>query len=724
MTETGLETLTGSIERITFHSEESGYCILKVNAKEHRDIITVVGNAANISAGEQLECEGSWFNDSKYGLQFKATKLTVLYPTTLKGMEKYLGSGMVKGIGPHFAKKLVKAFGDQVFNVIENEPERLRDLPGMGEKRTEQLLDAWYEQQSIREIMVFLQSYGLGTARAVRIYKTYGDDAIDKVTENPYRLAMDVRGIGFKVADSLALELGIESDSLIRAQAGVKQALQDICNQGHCFAEDSELIESAHELLDIPRCIIEEAIESEKQERHIVEEIIDECVCFYPIALYMAETKSAEHVKRLLSGREPWDAIELGAAIAWSEGETGLELAQSQRHALDRALQSKVSIITGGPGVGKTTLINGFLKIIEAMGMKIALCAPTGRAAKRLKETTGIEAKTIHRLLEVDPATSGFKHNGGNPLPCDVVIVDEASMMDILLFNHLLKAIPDHAGVVFVGDIDQLPSVGPGSVLADLINSNAITTVHLTEIFRQEEGSHIISTAHRINQGLAPLPENSGAVDFVTLHCDTPEKIHETLVDLVSNQIPRNEQCNPMRDIQVLSPMNKGGLGCRSLNIELQKKLNPHSGPKISRFGYTYSVGDRVIQTTNNYDKDVFNGDIGFIEGIDLEASEIQIRFDQEIKLYEPSDLDEISLAYAITIHKSQGSEFPIVVIPLAMQHYMLLARKLLYTGVTRGKQLVVLVGEKKAIEKAVKNNKEAHRKTHLAERVRLLVGR
>jgi len=712
------ERLQASIERVTFHSEETGFCVLKVKVKNQGKLITVLGNTPKIAAGEQIECEGDWFNDSKYGLQFKASKLMVVYPTTAKGMEKYLASGMVKGIGPHFAKKLVKAFGDQTFEVIENEPERLRDLPGIGAKRTEKLLEAWYEQKAIRDIMVFLQSHGLGTARAVRIYKTYGDDAIAKVKENPYQLSHDIRGIGFKVADTLAVELGIERESLIRAKAGINHALEEICRQGHCAAEKSELLKSSHKLLDIPLSTIEEALESEIEDRSIVQDTIEEESCLYPASLYAAEVQAAKHIKRLNEGDPPWGDMDLDMAIPWVEGETGLDMPHSQRQAMGTVLQSKVSIITGGPGVGKTTLINAYLKIVKKMDMSVALCAPTGRAAKRLKEATGITAKTIHRLLEFDPSTHGFKHNEGNALPIDVLVVDEASMMDIRLFNHLLVATPTHAAVVFVGDVDQLPSVGPGSVLSDLIKSRVVPTVSLIEVFRQQRGSQIIVNAHKINEGWTLSDKNDPESDFVTIHADTPERIHEIVVDLVSNRIPGRYECDPMRDIQVLSPMNKGGLGCVSLNIALQKQLNPHSGDTVTRFGYTYSAGDRVIQTTNNYDKEVFNGDIGIVESINLEEGSVHIRFDGELKEYDINELDEINLAYAITIHKSQGSEFPIVVIPLATQHYCLLARNLLYTGVTRGKQLVILVGQKKAISMAVRNNKASFRRTNLSMRL------
>lgn len=712
-----LERLQGAIERITFHSEESGFCILRTKVKGHRDLVTVQGNAACISVGDYIECQGQWINDKKYGLQFKATHLKTILPTTLEGIEKYLGSGMVKGIGPHYAKKLVAAFGEAVFDVIEQTPERLMALEGIGQKRKEGIIAAWAEQKAIRHIMVFLQSHGIGTARAVRIYKTYGDQAIDLVRENPYRLALDIRGIGFKTADVLAQKLGIAKDSVIRAQAGVRHVVQEQCDHGHCAVERKQLIKASHELLEIPSSILEEAIEHEVAEKNLAIDEIEEQICVYPIALYRAETNAADQLKKLL-GIPPWGKIDVTQAIPWLEEKTGLTLAASQQAALENVLKSKVSIITGGPGVGKTTLVKSLLMMLRAKRLEIALCAPTGRAAKRLTETTGLTAKTIHRLLDFDPQSYGFKHNQDNPLPLDVLIIDESSMLDIMLLNHLLKAIPLHAAVIFVGDIDQLPSVGAGAVLSDLIQSGIITTVRLTEIFRQAAHSKIIVNAHRVNQGLMPVTHDDKSNDFFMIYAETPEEIQALLMDVVTRRLPEHYHCNASRDIQVLCPMNRGGLGSHSINAELQKVLNGFSEPKITRYGTTFAPGDKVIQMTNNYNKEVFNGDIGFIESVNIEDGVIKISFDRVIKEYEAHELDELSLAYAISIHKSQGSEFPIVVIPLATQHFALLARNLLYTGITRGKELVILIGQKKAIGMAVKNNKEAHRLTKLAQRL------
>jgi exodeoxyribonuclease V alpha subunit len=713
-----VERLHGSIERVTFHSETTGFCVLRTKVRGHRDVVTVIGSAPSITAGEFIECRGVWINDHKHGLQFKAEQLKTIQPTTLEGIEKYLGSGMVKGIGPHFAKKLVHAFGEAVFDVIEASPNRLLELEGIGPKRKERVLSAWAEQKAIRNIMVFLHGHGVGTARAVRIYKTYGDKAVELVEANPYRLARDIHGIGFKTADNLAEKLGIEKDSLMRAQAGVCHVLQELCDNGHCAAVRTKLIEASVALLEISDSIIEQALEEELRDTQLVEDKIDDVPCIYPISLYTAETKSAAALKRLNTGVPPWGMIDASKVIPWVETRTALKLSDSQRLAIETVLQSKLAIMTGGPGVGKTTIVKSLLGIIEAKALRIGLCAPTGRAAKRLTETTRMEAKTIHRLLDFDMKTYGFKYNQNNLLPFDVLVIDEASMIDVVLLNHLLKAIALDTAVIFVGDIDQLPSVGSGAVLSDLIASGVIATVRLTEIFRQAEHSHIIVNAHRVNEGRMPIPHDSPKSDFFTLYTDTPEAIHDKLIEVVTRRLPKRYGYDPIRDIQVLTPMNRGGLGSRSLNAALQACLNGHASPKIERFGSVYAPGDKVIQMTNNYDKDVYNGDIGFIESIDLEEGVLQIRFDQSLKTYAVSELDELSLAYAISIHKSQGSEFPVVVMPLATQHFTLLARNLLYTGITRGKHRVVLIGQKKAIGMAVHNDKEAHRLTKLAERL------
>ena len=714
---TTLELINGSVERVTFHSEASGFCVLRTRVKGHRDLVTIVGSAASITAGEYVECQGTWVNNKTHGLQFSAKVLKVVPPTTLEGIEKYLGSGMVKGIGPHFAKKLVSAFGEDVFDIIEQTPDKLLQLDGIGKKRTACITSAWEEQKVIRSIMVFLQSHGVGTARAVRIYKTYGDDAVQKVQENPYRLALDIHGIGFKTADTIAQRLGIEHDAPIRAQAGVRHVLQELCGNGHCAATIENLLKMSEKLLELNSALLTSAIEHEIAAENLIQDSIDSASCVFLPSLYCSEVAVSERLSALLKGKPPWGNIDTIKAIPWVEKKVNIQLSDSQKTAIETLVQHKVVIITGGPGVGKTTIVNSLLKMLHAKRMGIMLCAPTGRAAKRMQETTGMTAKTIHRLLEFDPKNFGFNYNETNPLPLDVLIVDEASMLDINLMHHVLKAIPSNASLILVGDVDQLPSVGSGQVLADCIASNVIPTVRLTDIFRQAADSKIIVNAHRINAGKMPL-ENVDGTDFYTLYADTPEAIHDKLTQLVSQRIPKKFACNPIDDIQVLTPMNRGGLGARSLNVTLQQLLNGNAEPKVQKFGWTFSPGDKVIQTVNNYDKEVFNGDIGVIDRIDESEGEIFISFDQRTIMYELGELDEISLAYAISIHKSQGSEYPIVLLPIATQHFTLLARNLVYTGVTRGKKLVILLAQKKALGIAVHKADSNQRLTKLKQRL------
>lgn len=715
-----LERVDGAVERIAFHSEETGFCVLRVNVRGQKDPVSVVGSAASVAPGEFIECEGFWTNDRTYGLQFKATFMKIVPPSTIEGIEKYLGSGMVKGIGSHFAKILVNAFGEKVFNVIENSHERLLDLPGIGKKRMERITGAWAEQKVVREIMVFLQSYGIGSARAVRIYKTYGGDAINKVRENPYRLALDIHGIGFKTADTLAQLLGIATDSMMRAQAGVRHVLQEISADGHCAETHERLVQTAARLLEIPEAVIKSAIDSETREENLVQDEIDGKTCLFLAPLYRAEVGVANNLKRLLKGKALWSDIDPEKAIPWVEGKTGLMLSESQREAVKLALKNKALVITGGPGVGKTTIVKSIIRIILAKKIGILLCAPTGRAAKRLSEAAGMEAKTIHRLLEYDPMINGFKRSKENPLETSLVVIDETSMVDIVLMNRLLSAIPDHAGLIIVGDVDQLPSVGPGAVLSDIIGSGAVPTIRLVEIFRQALTSKIIVNAHRINKGEMPIKADTREPsDFYFIPAETSEEIHQKLTRSVTERIPQRFGMHPVRDIQVLTPMNRGALGARSLNVELQKMLNPQAGAGINRFGITFASGDKVMQTVNNYDKDVFNGDIGWITAVDTEEGVIRVNFDGRLVEYEFGELDELSLAYAATIHKSQGSEYPAVVIPLATEHHVLLERNLLYTAVTRGKKLVVIIGQPRALKIAIRNQKAVRRMTKLADRLK-----
>ncbi|EXJ15913.1 SF1B family DNA helicase RecD2 [Imhoffiella purpurea] len=714
------ERLSGSVERVTFHSPESGFCVLRVKVRGERELITVVGSAASVTPGEYLQAEGGWVNDRQHGLQFKATGLRIIPPSTLDGIERYLGSGMVKGIGPHFARKLVRAFGERVFEVIEDNPERLLELDGIGPKRQKRVTEAWAEQKVIREIMVFLQSHGVGTARAVRIYKTYGEQSVERVRENPYRLALDIHGIGFKTADTIAARLGIPHDSPIRAQAGVRHVLQEIAGEGHCAAWHETLVEQSCALLEIPEPIIQEAIRTELAEERLIAEPIEDRPALFLAPLQRAEIGVARGLERLQLDPPPWGRIDVEKALPWVEAQTGLELSESQRAAVATAVSGKVTIITGGPGVGKTTVVNGILRILRAKGVEVLLCTPTGRAAKRLSESTGGEARTIHRLLEFDPQVMGFKRDQYSPLDTDLLVVDEVSMVDLVLMNQLLRAVPTRAALLLVGDVDQLPSVGPGAVLADLIGSGAVPTVRLTEIFRQAAASRIVVNAHRINAGRMPEPPDAARPDsdFYLIRCDTPEDIHDRLMRVVTERIPSRFGLDPVRDVQVLTPMNRGGLGSRALNVALQGALNPDAQPRIERFGWTYAPGDKVIQLVNDYDKEVFNGDIGRIRSIDIEEGLLTIDFDGRQVVYETGELDEVALAYATSVHKAQGSEYPAVVIPLATQHFTLLQRNLLYTAVTRGKRLVVLIAQPKALGMAVKQTGSSKRLTKLRWRL------
>lgn len=715
-----IERLSGTVEKIVFHSEDSGFTVLRVRVKGSREPVAVTGYLAAVSPGEFVECIGEWINDKAYGMQFRADDLSVVPPATIKGIEKYLASGMVKGVGQHFAKVLVGAFGEKVFSVIENNPEKLAELPGIGKKRMEMIVEAWQEQKAVRDIMVFLQSHGVGTARAVRIYKTYGNNAITTVSANPYRLVLDIQGIGFKTADTIASRLGTPSDSPLRARAGVRYVLQQISSEGHCAATRERLIADSVNLLGISQQVIEVAIKEEIVNGGLVQDEINGVPCVYLAPLYRAENSVAFSVRRLIAGDLPWGSIGMAEASATAEELTDLALSASQQDALKLALCSKFLVITGGPGVGKTTLVNAILQIVRSRKVKVALCAPTGRAAKRLSESTGFEAKTIHRLLEFDPYSFDFKHGRDNPLNADLVVVDESSMIDVSLMGKLLAAVPENAAVILVGDADQLSSVGPGAVLGDVIASGIVPVVRLTEIFRQASESRIIINAHRINKGEMPLnQEGNELTDFYFVSAGEQEDIRAKLLEVVLKRIPVTFGFDPVKDIQVLTPMNRGGLGTNALNTALQKELNPNSGSGVSRFGTDYSIGDKVIQLVNNYDKVVFNGDIGVISLIDQEDSVVIVDFDRREVEYEFGELDELALAYATSIHKSQGSEYPAVVIPLAMQHYMLLQRNLLYTAVTRGKKLVMIIGQTKALAIAVGNSDVKARLTNLAGKIR-----
>jgi exodeoxyribonuclease V alpha subunit len=711
---TPVEALAGTIERVTFHNGENGFCVLKVQARGKRDLVTVVGHAPAIGAGEWITATGAWISDRVHGLQFKANVLKATPPTGAEGIEKYLASGQMRGIGPAMAKRIVAAFGEGTFEVIEATPERLTEVAGIGPWRASRIVAGWAEQKAVREIMIFLHAHGVGTARAVRIFKTYGHEAIRVMTEDPYRLARDVRGIGFRTADAIAAKLGVEKTSPQRLRAGVSFALQTATDEGHCGLPVAMLITLAEKLLEVDAALIRTAVAEELRRG---EEVLTETVggepCVFLKGLHGAEKVIAERLIQRAAGNPPWPEIALDKALPWVEQKTGKTLSASQREAVRLVLASKVTVITGGPGVGKTSTLDSILRILIAKGVQVALAAPTGRAAKRMTEQTGLEAKTIHRLLEIDPKHGGFSRTEDNPLTCDLLVVDETSMVDVPLMNALTKAIPPHAGLMLVGDVDQLPSVGPGQVLADIIASERLPVARLTEVFRQAAESRIVVNAHRINHGQMPEPPQAGdESDFYMVEIAEPEEGVSKLIEIVTKRIPRRFGLDPMRDVQVLCPMQRGVLGARNLNHELQRVLNPNPPATVERFGWRFSPGDRVMETQNDYDREVFNGDLGMVARIDEDEGAVVVDFEGREVIYPFGELDTLVPAFATTIHKSQGSEYPAVVIPVVTQHYTMLARNLLYTGVTRGKRLVVLVGQKRAVAIAVRGGSMKRRWT------------
>lgn len=713
--------IQGQVERITFHNEENGYTIARMKVSGNRELITIVGNLLSITPGEILKLQGEWKNHPKYGEQFLIQSYESVVPASVKGVEKYLGSGLIKGIGPVMAKRLVNKFGIETLEIIEKDIQKLQEVEGIGTKRIAMIKKAWDEQKDIRNVMIFLQEHGVSPSYAVKIYKQYGQNSIKTVQENPYRLATDIFGIGFITADQIAQKLGHPKDAPARIEAGILYTLNKFAENGHVYVPTSALLSKCHEILDVDENEAKKALSNlSGQDSVFIEEISDHEEGVYLTPFHIAETGIVDRLKSLIEFPKTIPLFGLGKTHQIVSKELGINLDESQQQALHAALSEKVLVITGGPGTGKTTLIKAIICLYKKLGYQILLAAPTGRAAKRMTEATGFEAKTLHRLLEYSPKDNQFKKNHENPLNADVLIIDETSMIDTILMYHFLKAIPPNATLILVGDVDQLPSVGAGNLLRDLIESEVIPTMRLTKIFRQAQDSLIILNAHRINHGQFPLLDFSPGKpqDFYFFPCDEPEKALQTILDLCCHRIPKTFGFHPLENIQVLSPMHRGLIGAANLNVELQKSLNPSSKVEINRGGNIFRIGDKVMQIRNNYDKDIYNGDIGKITKIDREIQEITINFDGKEVNYEFSELDEIVLSYAISIHKSQGSEYPAIVIPLLTQHYMMLQRNLLYTAITRGKKLVVLVGSKKAIAIAVRNNQPLKRYTRLKIRL------
>ena len=696
------EILCGRVERIVFHAEEDGFTVMRVVVSGRRDAVSVVGHSSGIRTGDDIRASGDWVDNPRFGPQFQAASLGVVPPRSRRGVEKYLASGMVKGIGSKHAKRLVDAFGPAVFEIIENEPARLRKVPGIGPSLQARIVNAWSDKTAMRDTLVFLHECGVGPARARQIYKAYGQETVQLIRADPYRLVGDIGGIGFATADAMAIGMGVSRSAPTRVRAGLHHVLERAAEKGHCGVPMDALRADVVKLLDVSDSVTDQSIEDEIGAGRIVADVSAGHRCAFLAELYLAEKEIADRIKVLAKGAPSWSPLDSAKAFNWLQNELNLELADEQGAAVRLALDSKVLVITGGPGVGKTTLVNAVLTILRVRGVAIELAAPTGRAAKRLAETTGMEARTIHRLLAMDPKTGRFRRDENMPLECDLLIIDEVSMVDVKLMNAVLRALPSEASLVLVGDVDQLPSVGPGQVLADLIGAGVTAVARLTKVFRQRDISRIIVNAHRFNQGHMPeLDAISGDFYFVEAR-DSDDGI-EKINQIVKERIPDRFGLDPMRDVQVISPMLRGALGVRNLNRVIQHELNPGPGPCIERFGCRFGIGDKVMQTRNNYDWDVYNGDIGFISNVDAQRNTVRVEFDAHTQVYEPEELDQLVHAYAISIHKSQGSEYAAVVMTLCGEHYPMLQRNLVYTGVTRGRRLVVIVGQRSALATAVK---------------------
>ncbi len=701
------EEIYGFVENIVFESDN--FTVAKLKEPRKSELTCIVGPLPLIQPGETLRCKGLWKHHAQHGQQFEVRSFESKAPADVVGIQKYLESGMIRGIGPVYAERIVKKFGIDTLKVIDESPERLLDIEGIGDKRVELIQSCWQQQKAVRDVMIFLRAHGISPSYAQKIYKTYGEESIEKVRSDPYRLAKDIRGIGFKSADKIAKDLGIQTEAPVRIDAGIEHMLWELSNQGHTCFPEKELLSVSSEILGVNLDLVQARLTALCQE----EKLLKEGSLVWVRPLYLAEIGIARELKRITDSLSTLRAVQVDKALGWVEEKLHLKLAPAQKEAVSSCMKEKIHIITGGPGTGKSTITRAILAITEKLTQSIILAAPTGRAAKRMSEITKKKASTIHSLLEIDFKLGGFKRNKENPLVCDLIIIDEASMIDTLLMYHLLKAIPSQARVIFIGDIDQLPSVGPGNVLKDLIQSDKLSLTKLTQIFRQGASSRIVLNAHRINQGEFPDISYEPRSDFNFIEKETPEEILETILELVSSKLSKSHRFHRFEDIQVLAPMKRGIIGIENLNIILQKNLNPSPTP-LSRMGRTFHVGDKVMQIRNNYNKIIFNGDVGRITAIDLIEQTLTVAFDDKLINYEFSEMDELVLAYAVSIHKYQGSECPCIIIPVHTTHFKMLHRNLLYTGLTRGKKMVILIGTKKALVLAIKNDEVLKRYTGL----------
>jgi len=710
-----LDKLRGIVERITYSNKENGYSVLKIRCKGYLKLVTIVGNVSSANIGSVLTVEGKWISDSKFGRQFKVETWTESLPASIYGIEKYLGSGLINGIGPKYAKLIVNTFGEETINIIENEPERLAEVQKLGQKRIKSIKSAWREHRNIKNIMIFLQEHGISTSFGHKIYKEYKQESIEKIKENPYRLADEVNGIGFKTSDIIAMKLGINKESYYRCRAGIFYILNHFADtEGHCYLPIDELVSKSAKMLEIEDCKIVMTISHLLQQKELLNEDEDEDKIYLP-PFFFSEIGVSKKIFEILSRK-------IDCKICVDDDinklrENNINYDDIQLTAIKLAIESKFSVITGGPGTGKTTITKAIIDIFKNNDKKVLLCAPTGRGAKKMSETCEIPAKTIHRLLE-GKSKQGFSKNENNLLNGDVLIIDEASMIDLVLMYNLLKAVPNEMTVILIGDVDQLPSIGAGNVLRDIINSKVIPVVRLTQVYRQAQNSRIIMNAHKINKGEMPELLSKGLIDFYFIESNSTENTVELISKLCSKRIPKYYKVNPIRDIQIITPIRRGEIGTENLNQVLQSVLNNNT-KMLKSSGSEYRISDKVMQIKNNYEKDVFNGDIGFVSDINTDENKLTVNFDEKYVDYNILELEELVLSYAITIHKSQGGEFPIVLMPVSMSHKIMLQRNLLYTGITRAKRLVILIGDKNAIRYAVDNHSSTERYTLLSQRLR-----